>query len=99
MPSNSAFIAQPRAPYSARNAVIASSAESPNIVRKVSSIGGPTMCAARSPSGTAAPTCSSACRKLATMPSAESVSVPSRSKITSCGVPVTPADDARRIAS
>ncbi|WP_342212289.1 Rv2231c family pyridoxal phosphate-dependent protein CobC [Mycobacterium attenuatum] len=34
-----------------------------------------------------APMCSSACRKLATIPCAESVRVPSRSKITSCGDP------------
>src|SRR4029077_1398556 len=40
---------------------------------------------ARSPSGTTAPTLPSACRKLDTMPCAESVRVPSRSKITNCG--------------
>src|ERR1700686_1643265 len=40
---------------------------------------------ARSPSGTTAPTSPRACRKLDTMPRAESVRVPSRSKITNCG--------------
>ncbi|CFE40312.1 Uncharacterised protein [Mycobacterium tuberculosis] len=39
----------------------------------------------------------SACRKLDTIPRAESVSVPSRSKITSCGD--SPGDDARRAAA
>ena len=43
------------------------------------------MRAARSPSGTGAPMWPRACRKLATIPSAESVRVPSRSKTTNCG--------------
>src|ERR1700760_1345252 len=60
---------------------------------KVWCMGGPTIRLARSPSGTAAPISPSACRKLDTMPSAESVSVPSRSKITSWGAA---GDDARR---
>src|SRR5271166_691739 len=86
IPSNRLLIAQPLAPISARKAAMAAAVFSPSsIAWNVWSIGGPTIWAARSPSGTGAPTWLSACRKLATIPSAESVRVPSRSKITSSG--------------
>src|ERR1700731_1061058 len=53
-------------------------------------MGGPTTRPAKSgSSGTGAPISASAWRKLDTMPRAESVNVPSRSKITNCGRAVT----------
>ena len=52
----------------------------------VSFSGGPTIRVTRSPPGTSASTAAIACRKLATVPAAESIKVPSRSKITNSGV-------------